>query len=156
VPAAAAARPAPMQLRHELAERLSKGAVTFDFLVQPYVNEDLTPIEDGSVAWTEAVSRPVHLATLTIPAPAVDSPQARASERRIDQLVFNPWHTPVFRPLGNLNRARKVVYEASSDHRLGYQFRERVPLRNVIAQACLTAAFKLLNRWVPWHRLAWR
>jgi len=151
-----AARPSPIELRHELAERLSMGAVTFDFLVQPYVNEDVTPIEDASMAWSETASPPVHLATLTIPAQDVDSPEARASERRIDQLAFNPWHTTVFRPLGNLNRARKMVYEASSDHRLDYQFRERVPLRNVIAETCLTAAFKLLNRWVPWHRLGWR
>jgi hypothetical protein len=152
-----AARPGATQLRHELAERLSKGAMSFDFFVQPYVNEDLTPIEDGSVAWSETASPSVHLATLIIAAPNFDSPEAWASERRIDQLALNPWHTTtVFRPLGNVNRARKVVYEASSDHRLGHQFRERIPVRNVIAQTFLSAAFKVLNRRVPWHRLGWR
>jgi len=144
------------QLRHEFADRLNNGAVTFDFFVQPYVNEDMTPIEDASVAWSETASPPVHLATLTIPAQDIDSPEARASEQRIDQLAFNPWHTTLFRPLGNLNRARKVVYEASSDCRLAYQFRERVPRRNLFARWCLTAWFKLLNRRVPWHRLGWR
>jgi hypothetical protein len=150
---------APCDANHlhlELADRLSQGEITFDFLVQRYVDEVHTPIEDVSIAWSETVSPPVQLGTLTIPKQNIDSAEYRAGERALNQTAFNPWHTTVFRPLGNLNRVRKIVYETSSDQRLGYQFCERVPLRNVIAQKCLAAGFKLLNHWLPWHRLGWR
>src|SRR5262249_42038740 len=143
-------------LHRELAERLTRGPVTFDFLVQRYVDGAQTPIEDGSIAWSERVSPPIRLGTLTIPQQDIDSAEYRASERALEQTAFNPWHTTAFRPLGNLNRARKIVYEASSDHRLGHQFCERVPLRNRILGACLAAGFKVLNRRVPWHKLCWQ
>ena len=55
-------------------------------------------------------------------------------ERLVDQLSFNPWYTTdEFRPLGNMNRARKEAYRASAAQRLGYRFCEEPPLRNVIA-----------------------
>ena len=52
--------------------------------------------------------------------------------RVIDELAFNPWNTTdEFRPLGNLNRARKVAYDASAAHRLRLPLAERgPPLRN--------------------------
>jgi len=146
----------PDYLHREIANRLRKGDVVFDMFVQPYTDEKRTPIEDGSIEWTEAASPPVKVATLTIPAHDVDDAQGRANERLIDQLAFNPWHTTdEFRPLGSLNRARKTVYEASSAHRLNYQFREHIPLRNVIVSKCNEAFFRLVNHVRPWHRLGW-
>ncbi len=69
-------------------------------------------------------------------------------------LAFNPWNTTdEFRPLGNLNRARKAVYDASSAQRLGYRFQAQPPVRNVLFGAAVRAMFALVNRYLPWHRL---
>ena len=46
----------PDYLHHEIAKRLRGGDVVFDLCLQPYVDEERTPIEDGSVEWTEAAS----------------------------------------------------------------------------------------------------
>ena len=141
----------------KIADRLRKSDVEFDLFLQPYVDENLTPIEDGSIEWTETNSPPVKVARLTIPKQDADAAVGRANERLVDEIAFNPWHTTDdFRPLGNLNRARKTAYAASSTHRMGYQFREQVPLRNVIAGKFLEAVFRVVKRLLPWHRLAWR
>jgi hypothetical protein len=144
-------------LHHEIADRLRAGDIRFDLLVQPYVDETRTPIEDAAVEWTEAASAPIAVATLTIPQQDVDAAEGRTAERLVDELAFNPWNTTeAFRPLGNLNRARKAAYTASSAQRLGYQFHERKPLRNVITSRCLAAIFRVVNIFVEWHKLGWR
>ena len=60
------------------------------------------------------------VATLTIPQQHVATAAWPGRHpRTIDALAFNPWNTTdEFRPLGNLNRARKDVYDASAAHRL--------------------------------------
>jgi hypothetical protein len=69
-------------------------------------------------------------------------------------MAFNPWNTAdEFRPLGNLNRARKAAYDAGSAHRLGYRWETKPPLRNVVAGAGVRRMFGVLNRFVEWHRL---
>jgi heme peroxidase len=148
----------PHYLREEIAERLRGGDIAFDFYLQPFVSERVTPIEDFAIAWNEKVCRPVPVATLTIPGQDVDAAAGRAMERLVDQLSFNPWYTTdEFKPLGNMNRARKEAYRASSAHRLGYRFHEGPPLRNVIAGRIAAMGFALLNRFVPWYRLgSWR
>jgi hypothetical protein len=147
----------PDYLHHEIAARLRRGAVVFGLYLQPYVDETHTPIEDGAVEWTESFSAPVQVATLTIPQQDVDAAEGRATERVVDQIAFNPWHTTEeFRPLGNLNRVRKAAYATSSAHRVGYRFQERVPLRNVLLSKAVAAFFKVLNRFIPWHRLPWQ
>ncbi len=60
---------------------------------------------------------------LTIPRGDVSTVDALAQARIIDTMAFNPWNTTdEFRPLGNLNRARKAVYDAGAAHRLGYRW----------------------------------
>ena len=72
----------------------------------------------------------------------------------VDQLSFNPWYTTdAFRPLGNMNRARKEAYRASAAQRLGNRFCEEPTRRNLIAGRIARVGFALLNRFVPWHRL---
>ena len=69
-----------------------------------------------------------------------DGRRRRDRAPRSTQLAFNPWNTTEeFRPLGNLNRARKAVYDASSAHRLGYRFGETVPWRNRVLGAVARA-----------------
>lgn len=144
----------PDYLRRELAQRLGSGDVVFDLCVQRYVDANRTPIEDGSVEWTEDVAPAIPVATLTISRQDIDTAEAHSAARRIEQLTFNPWHTTEeFRPLGNLNRARKVAYEAGSAHRLGYRFTTEEPRRNTILSAVVSPGFSILNRFVPWYRL---
>src|SRR6185295_18258873 len=76
----------PDYLRKEIAARLRGGDIAFDFYLQPFVSERTTPIEDFAVTWKEKVSRPVPVATLTIPMQDVDAAAGRATERLVDQL----------------------------------------------------------------------
>jgi hypothetical protein len=150
-------RPGADYLREEMVARLRTGDVAFDVYLQPFVSEWKTPIENFGVTWREKVSQPVRVATLTIPKQDVDAAEGRARERAVDQLSFNPWYTTdEFRPLGNMNRARRVAYQASAGLRLGYRFFEEPPLRNVIASRFGVAVFSFVNRFVPWHRLPFK
>ncbi|GAB7045021.1 hypothetical protein [Catenuloplanes indicus] len=90
----------------EFRARLARGPVRFTLSVQRFVSEERTPIEDGAVEW-DAPWTPV--ATLTVPGPeALD-------DERVHAMAFSPWNCPArFRPLGNLNRARRAVYAASA------------------------------------------
>lgn len=144
----------PDYLGHELSARLARSDVAFELCVQRYADARRTPIEDGAAIWGEEDAPVVPVATLTIPRQDLDTADARAAALRIDQLGFDPWTTTdEFRPLGNLNRARKAAYEASSAHRRGYRFITPVPQRNVVAGRFLETGFNALNRLVPWHRL---
>jgi hypothetical protein len=89
--------------------------VVYRLALQAYVAEDVTPIEDGSVEWTEEVSAPVEIATLTLPMQDLSSSEGLAAAAAVDDMAFNPWNAPPeFRPLGNLNRARAGVYARSA------------------------------------------
>jgi hypothetical protein len=106
-------------LREELEERLLNGDVVFDFVVQFFVDEARTPIEDTSVAWDPDVAPFVKVAELRIPR---RDPADRAIDRetsdKVDALSFSPWHAlEAHRPLGSVMRARKVAYPPSADLR---------------------------------------
>ncbi|QKV91012.1 peroxidase [Streptomyces sp. NA02950] len=144
----------PDYLHHELALRLATGDIAFELCVQRYRDEHRTPVEDGSVEWLESDAPVVPVALLTVPRQDLDSAGARCAARRVEQLAFNPWHTTEeFRPLGNLNRARKAAYEAAAAHRLGLRFASPEPRHNTLLGVPMRAAFGLVNRYVPWHRL---
>lgn len=92
----------------------------FDFIAQFYVDENITPIENGAYEWNEPNAPYVKLAELVIKQRDLDSYQARLDERHIDSLSFNPWHgIEEHRPLGNSQRSRAVIYDASVRHRSG-------------------------------------
>ncbi|WP_435243012.1 hypothetical protein [Streptomyces cucumeris] len=144
----------PDYLHHELALRLATGDVAFELCVQRYRDERRTPVENGSVEWPESDAPVVPVALLTLPRQDLDSAEARSAARRVEQLAFNPWHTTEeFRPLGNLNRARKAAYEVAAAHRLGLRFSTPGPGHNTLLGVPLRAAFGLVDRYVPWHRL---
>jgi catalase len=107
-------------LKQDFIGRLLRGPITFDFSVQRFVDEAKTPIEDGTVEWKESDSPFETIAQLVIPQQDLRTPSARESGALVDTLEFNPWNTTEdFRPLGNLNRARQTVYQASADYRAG-------------------------------------
>ncbi|MDT3397942.1 peroxidase family protein [Streptomyces sp. B1866] len=153
-PAAGPGRPGPDHLRREVHQRLKRADIVFELCVQRYVSARLTPIEDGSADWPEQVAPAVPVATLVIPRQDTETPAALAAAARVEALAFNPWHTTEeFRPLGNLNRARKAAYEASSAHRRGERFLTDAPGRTAVAGAAGEAVYRTVNRVVPWHRL---
>jgi hypothetical protein len=102
-------------LREELADRLRKTDLVFDFLVQFYTDDVRTPIEDTSVPWRPEDTQLWKIAQLRIQRCDLDDPRAREQSEKIDKLSFSPWHaTEDHRPLGNVMRARRVAYEASA------------------------------------------
>ena len=100
-------------LRKELKERLLEGDVLFDLQVQLYKNKDDTPIEDTSKEWKTPWTK---IGELVISSQDIDAESAREKEKEINKMAFTPWNTnsDEFRPIGNMNRGRKKVYEASA------------------------------------------
>ena len=84
-------------------------------MVQFFVDDARTPIENAMVEWTKEVSPWQTVARIRIPPQSVDDP-ARIS--RCEQMAFNPWHALAeHRPLGGMNRARREIYRALSEFR---------------------------------------
>ncbi len=101
-------------LGEELAARLAKGPVEYDFKVQFFQDEKRTPIEDGSVDWKESDSPYFTVGRLTLPQQTLD----QASAERIEKLSFDPWHAlEEHRPLGAMMRARNAAYRLSTQER---------------------------------------
>jgi len=99
-------------LQKSLAKTLSNTDVEFDFCVQLQTNPKRMPIEDASIEWPERLSRFVPVAKIKIPKQEFTSPEQLAFAR---QLSFNPWHAIAeHRPLGNQNRARRLIYSELS------------------------------------------
>jgi len=108
-------RPPDDYLRQAMAATLSKHEAVFDVKVQLQTNPFLMPLENSAVLWPEEESPYRTVATLRIPA------QTFTSQAQLDfakQLSYNPWHSlPEHRPLGNVNRARRRVYDTLSKFR---------------------------------------
>ncbi|KAG0305700.1 hypothetical protein BGZ98_003737 [Dissophora globulifera] len=105
------ARPTPDYLHEAVKTTLSNGEVQFKFMVQPKVGEYMD-VEDSRVEGKESESPFEEVATITIPKQDVDAAETVALGERMS---FNSWHSLAeHRPLGSLNRARKVVYERIS------------------------------------------
>jgi Animal haem peroxidase/Catalase len=144
----------PNYLSTEAARRLADGDIDFELCIQRYVNDKVTPIEDTAIEWKEEHSPAEPVATLTIKRTDVCSTDAQDRAAAVEQLAFNPWNTTDdFRPLGNLNRARKAAYDASAAHRAQTRWLTEPPTRNVVLGALARAAFPVINHVLPWYRL---
>jgi hypothetical protein len=106
----------PDYLKALVKDWIERRPAAFDFFLQKRVldgrERETMPIEDYAVAWDEHRSVPIRVATLSVPVQPVDD----EFERRYGEpMVFSPWNTTAdFRPLGSLNRARRVVYQLSA------------------------------------------
>ena len=99
----------------DFSARMAKQALTWDLQLQPFVSEALTPIEDASVNWSSAY---VTVARLSIPKQQSDSAKGKVLAERVEGAVFDPWQAlAAHRPLGDVQRARKVVYFQSQKGR---------------------------------------
>lgn len=110
----------PGLLREDLQQRLEKKPVVFDFKVQRFVDEETTPIEDASTEWNEEDSPFVSIAQLIIPQQDLSTKEAKANDAQVDALNFSVWNNitdDFLRPLGSMNRARRLAYKASAEFR---------------------------------------
>jgi len=94
-------------LREAMAQTLENGAACMEFLVQPRTSSAMS-VENSQVEWLEA-NAPFHkVASISIPKQKFDTLE---QNNICENLSFNPWHAlPEHRPLGSINRLRKVIY----------------------------------------------
>jgi hypothetical protein len=110
-PSAFADRTAPDFLRDNLAKALAEGDKVFELCVQLRVDNAM-PVEDPTIVWSEARSPFLAVARLTIPRQVFATPERDAFG---ENLSFTPWHgLDAHRPLGGINRVRRLVYETIS------------------------------------------
>lgn len=102
-------------LREAMVAQLDEKDAWFDFCVQFQTDAESMPIENANEVWDEAVS-PFHkVASIRIPKQQFDN---ATRDKYGENLSFNPWHALAeHRPLGGVNRARRVVYAAISKER---------------------------------------
>jgi hypothetical protein len=118
LPSSRADDPPEDALTQALSAGLRSGEALFEFKVQTQKDPVAMPVEDASIEWNEADSVPVTVATLSIPPQRVDAGGELAA--RCESLSFNSWHALAeHRPLGGMNRLRKLVYLASVHKRGG-------------------------------------
>jgi hypothetical protein len=143
-------------LRDDLVARLRQGPVVWDLQIQRYVDPERTPIEDGTVEWQEADAPPETVGQLVIPRQDLTTAAADSAAAAVEALEFSPWNfTEGLKPLSSLNRARRGVYAASADFRANRApdelLRESPFWSNV--WVLTEGAYRVVNRFVPWHRL---
>lgn len=102
-------------LRQALRSTLSKGKACMQFSVQP--RSPSMSVENSKEEWKESEAPFFKVATIEIPPQEFDTPD---NNIRCENLSFNPWHAlPEHRPLGAINRLRKVIYPQISAIRHG-------------------------------------
>lgn len=100
--------PSPNYLRQAMIDALASSDAVFDFLVQVRANEEMS-VEKSTAEWDEEDAPFVKVATLTIPRQVFSTPERDAFG---EALSFNPWNArPEHRPLGSVNRVRRIVYD---------------------------------------------
>lgn len=99
-------------LRLALEETLRTQQVLFEFQVQLRTSERTMPIEDASSEWPESESPFRTVAHLSLPRQEIAVLRHQAAYQN---LAFNVWHAlAAHRPLGGINRVRRLAYEVSS------------------------------------------
>lgn len=144
----------PDFLSREVSARLKDGDLVFELCVQPFKDEKSTPIEDTAVRWRPEDSLITPVGELKISRGNRGATEEGLAAARTAPINYNPWNTTdEFRPLGNLNRARKSSYDASADLRHELRWHTDPPIRNIILGAVARGFFTLVNRRWPWYRL---
>ena len=101
-------------LRDALRNSLQKGDACMEFLIQPRTSSTMS-VEDSMTEWKESQAPFYKIATIRIPQQVFDTPD---QNKFCENLSFTPWHTlPEHKPLGAINRMRKVIYDRISQVR---------------------------------------
>ncbi len=99
----------------DFSARLKNQPLHWDLQLQYFANEALTPIEDASVNWPTPYTT---VARLMLPRQDTESAEGRALAAKLESGVIDPWQgLAEHRPLGEVQRARKVVYFESQKGR---------------------------------------
>jgi hypothetical protein len=102
--------------RDMVVEFFRTNSAEYELQVQLCTDLAKMPIEDATVPWPEHDSPHAGVAKITFPVQNPDTPERRSFGD--DVLSFNSWRgLEAHRPLGSINRLKKLVYEASSDFR---------------------------------------
>jgi hypothetical protein len=92
-----------------------KKEAVFDFLVQFFVDETTTPIENPMQDWKQEDSPFIKLATITIPPQEFDNDERKQLDA---SLSFTPWHTLLeHEPVGSVNLSRRKIYQETAKAR---------------------------------------
>ena len=103
--------PGPNFLREAMRNTLKNQDACMEFLIQPRTSDGLS-VEDALTEWTEDVAPFYKVATIRIPKQIFDTQE---QNQFCENLSYTPWHAlPEHKPLGSINRMRKVVYEEIS------------------------------------------
>ncbi len=109
----------PNYLRTAMKKHLGADNACFDFLIQTRDTRTAAStalsVEMATNEWEESVAPFFKVATITIPKQDFDKPE---QHKFCENLSYTPWHS-VFehRPLGGVNRIRKVVYTSTANLR---------------------------------------
>jgi hypothetical protein len=99
----------------DLQQRLQTRSLHWDLQLQYFVSETHTPIENASVDWPTPYET---VARLMLPAQNLSSDAGQALALQCEEGVFDPWQALAeHRPLGEVQRARKVAYFESQKGR---------------------------------------
>ena len=105
----------PNRLQAGLSRDLANGEQCFLFEVQLQRDAESMPIEDARVEWLESESPFVTVAKIRLLQQDIND---EALAVYCEGLSFNPWHSlEAHRPLGNISRARRVIYEKGARDR---------------------------------------
>lgn len=103
------------ELRNDLQQRLNEEDACFAFSMQFYKEGMGFEVENGMNEWRESKSPFIKFATIKIPKQNFLTDEKL---RYCDALSFQPWHAlDNHRPIGNINRTRRIVYEVLSKFR---------------------------------------
>ena len=103
--------PQPNFLREALKSSLQNDDACMEFLIQPRTSNRMS-VEDSMTDWKESEAPFYKVATIRIPQQTFDTPE---QNKFCENLSFSPWHSlPEHKPLGAVNRMRKVIYERIS------------------------------------------
>lgn len=103
----------PDGLRRAVVNHFARHGGQWELRVQLCTDLETMPIEDATVRWPETLSPFVTVARITVPRQVAWS-ESRSADMD-DGLSFSPWHgLAAHRPLGSVNRVRRVAYAASA------------------------------------------
>jgi hypothetical protein len=106
----------PNGLRDALVSHFAANGGDWELRVQFCTDLQAMPIEDASKVWPEDRSPFITVGRVRADPQTAWSPERSAAVD--DAMAFNPWHgLAAHRPLGSVNRVRKVVYETAARFR---------------------------------------
>lgn len=99
-------------LKHNLRAELLADNACMQLMVQRQDLHKKMPIEDPTVLWKESEVPFETVANITLLKQTFDSP---TQQQFCEDLSFSPWNAlATHQPIGALNRARRLVYQASA------------------------------------------